>query len=128
MVSKLLRLIGYVAALVTGVPASPVVGAAVFADGAGLLSAERLVPVVIVYLVWGTIASFACGLIWLSLAWWRWGLWFSVTGLAAIALLGTDMGVDFQMLYVAVTIASACLGAYAGLWSSARLRNKRRRG
>ena len=58
---KYLRPVGYVVAVISGLPASFVVGAAVFADGPPLLSAERLVPVVITYLVIGATVSFILG-------------------------------------------------------------------
>ena len=46
-----MRLIGYVVAVLLGLPSSLVAGAAVFADGPSILSSERVVPVVAVYLV-----------------------------------------------------------------------------
>ena len=63
----------HIIAMLAGVPASFVAGAAVFANGAGILSAERVVPVIATYLIVGAIFSFVCRLIWPTATWWHWG-------------------------------------------------------
>ncbi len=103
-------------------PAALVVGAAVFADGPPILSAERLVPVVVTYLAVSAIFSFIWRLISRTSAWRRWGVLISIPGLIAVALLGTDIGVGYQSLYTAVTFCSACLGAFIGALPARALR------
>ena len=53
------RAIVYIIAVLVGVPASFVAGAAVFADGAHILSAERIAPVAVTYLALGAILLLA---------------------------------------------------------------------
>ena len=51
--------ISYIMAVVIGIPASFVVGAAVFADGPAILSSERLIPVIATFTILGIISSSA---------------------------------------------------------------------
>ena len=122
----MLRLIAYIVAVLAGVPVSFVVGAAVFADGPSILSAERVVPVVGVYLAVGAIFSFVSRLVWRASAWWRWGVSISIPALFTVGLLGRDIGLGYQSLDVAMAVASACSGALAGSLTAASLRSKRR--
>lgn len=117
-----MRLIAYILAVLTGVPASFVVGAAVFADGPAILSAERVVPVVVVYLAVAAIFSFVSRLVWPASTWWRWGVSISIPALFTVGLLGRDIGLAYQSLYVSMALASACSGALAGALLAASLR------
>ena len=117
-----LRPIAYVVAVVPGVPASFVAGAAVFADGPSILSAERVVPVVVVYLALAAIFSFVSRLLWPDSTWWRLGVSISIPAFFTVGLLGKDIGLAHQSLYLAITVASACSGALAGALSAAALR------
>ena len=116
--------IAYVFAALAGVPASFVAGAAVFADGAPILSAERVVPVVVTYLVLGAIFSFVCRLIWLTANWWHWGVSICVPAFLTVGLLGSDIGLGYQSLYVFMTLAFACSGAFIGSLPAAALRRR----
>ena len=101
--------------MLVGVPASFVVGAAVFANGGvGILSAERVVPVVLTYLVAGAIFSFVCRLIWPKVTWWHWGVTISIPAVFTVGLLGRDIGPAYQSLYVVGALASACFGGSSG--------------
>ena len=117
-----MRLIAYIIAVLAGVPASFVVGAVVFADGPPILSAERVVPVVVVYLAVAAIFSFVSRLVWPASTWWRWGVSISIPALFTVGLLGRDIGLGYQSLYVAIAVASACSGALAGGLTAAALR------
>ena len=121
-IGEVLRLIAYIAAVLAGVPASFVAGAAVFADGPSILSAERVVPVVVVYLVVAAIFSFVSRLVWPASTWWRWGVSISIPAFFTVGLLGKDIGLAYQSMYVAITVASACSGALAGALIAAALR------
>ncbi len=111
-----LRPVGYVVAVLAGLPASFVVGAAVFGDGAPLLGAERLVPVIVTYLVLAAIGSLAFRLVWSKAAtWWLLGVCISSAAFPIIALFGGDLGLPLQSLYFLVTLTSACLGATVGM-------------
>ena len=117
-----LRPIAYVVAVVAGVPASFVAGAAVFADGPSILSAERVVPVVVVYLAVAAIFGFVSRLLWPDSTWWRWGVSISIPAFFTVGLLGKDIGLAYQSLYLAITVASTCSGALAGALFAAALR------
>ena len=125
-IGKVLRLIAYIIAVLAGVPASFVVGAVVFADGPPILSAERVVPVVVVYLAVAAIFSFVSRLVWPASTWWRWGLSISIAAFFTVGLLGRDIGLAYQSLYIAIAVASACLGALAGALAAAALRPRNR--
>ena len=117
-----MRLIGYVVAVLLGLPSSLVAGAAVFADGPSILSAERLVPVVVVYLALGAIFGFMARLVWPAPTWWRWGVSISIPAFFTVGLLGRDIGLAYQSLYVAMSVASACSGALVGALPAAAIR------
>ena len=89
-------------------------GAAVFADGAPILSAERIVPVVLTYLVVGAIFSFSCRLIWKTASWWHWGLSVSLPAVITVVLLGKDIGPGYQAVYLVAALVSASSGAFIG--------------
>ena len=78
------------------------------------MSAERVVPVVVTYLVAGAIFSFVCRLIWPTATWWRWGVTISIPAVFTVGLLGGDIGPAYQSLYVVGALASACFGALIG--------------
>ena len=46
----------------------------------------------------------------------------SIFGLVAVGLFGRDIGPGYQLLYAAVTLASACTGALIGVLPAAVLR------
>jgi hypothetical protein len=93
-----------------------VAAAAVFADGAPLVGAERLAPVVAAYLVTAAIVGFIFGIIRPSgPRWWVLGIYLSLPALAAIGLLGRDIGLHLQILYYLVALASSCCGAMFGM-------------
>lgn len=117
-----MRTIVYIVAVLAGVPASLVPGAAVFADGPPILSVERVVPVVVVYLVLTAILSFVSRLVWPASSWWRWGVSISIPALFIVGLMGRDIGVAYQSLYVVMTAASACAGALIGALLAAAIR------
>ena len=117
-----MRLLGYLLAVLLGLPVSLVAGAAVFADGPPILSAERVVPVVVVYLVVAALFGFASRLIRRTSDWWRWGVSISVPAFLTVGLFGRDIGLGFQSLYVVVIVASACIGALAGTLVAAAVR------
>ena len=117
-----MRPIAYIVAVLAGVPASFVAGAAVFADGPSILSAERVIPVVVVYLAVAAIFSFVSRLVWPASTWWRWGVSISIPAFFTVGLLGRDIGLAYQSLYLAMTVASACSGALAGALPAAALR------
>ena len=117
-----MRRIAYVVAVLAGVPASFVVGAAVFANGPSILSTERVVPVVVVYLAVAAIFGFVSRLVWPASTWWRWGVSISIPAFFTVGLLGRDIGLGYQSLYVAIALASACSGALAGALAAAALR------
>ena len=108
------RAIARIIAVLVGVPASFVAGAAVFADGAAILSAERIVPVVVTYLVVGAILSFFCRLIWKTAPWWHWGISVSIPAVLTVVLLGKDIGPGYQAVYFVAALVSASSGAYVG--------------
>ena len=56
---RISRVIAHFIAILVGVPASFVAGAAVFADGPPILSAERIVPVALTYLAVGRYSASA---------------------------------------------------------------------
>ena len=116
MTIKSLRPVGYFVAVIAGIPASFVVGAAVFADGPPLLSAERLVPVTVTYLVVAAIGSLVFRLVWSNPAlWWLFGVCVSLPAFPVVGLFGADMGLPLQSLYILVTLTSACLGTTVGM-------------
>jgi hypothetical protein len=117
-----MRLIGYIVAVLLGLPASLVAGAAVFADGPSILSSERVIPVVGVYLVAAGLFGFAFRLIWRISNWWRYGISISTPAFFAVGLLGTDIGLGYQLLYVVMIVASASAGALGGTFFAAALR------
>jgi len=114
VVTRALKAIAHIIAVVVGVPASFVAGAAVFADGAPILSAERIVPVVIAYLVMGAIFSFVCRLIWHKATWWHWGISVSIPAVFTVGLLGRDIGPGYQAVYIVTALLSASSGAFIG--------------
>ena len=116
------RAISHIIAVLVGVPASFVAGAAVFADGPPILSAERIVPVVVTYLVVGAIFSFLCRLIWQTASWWHWGISISVPAAITVALLGEDIGPGYQAVYFMVALESASTGAFVGALPANALR------
>ena len=120
-----MRLIAYTAAVLAGVPASLVVGAAVFADGPTILSAERVVPVVVVYLAVAAMFSFVSRLVWATSSWRRLGLSISIAAFLTVGLLGRDIGLAYQSLYIAISVASACLGALASALPARALRPRK---
>lgn len=93
-----MRLIGYIVAVLLGLPASLVAGAAVFAEGPSILSSERVIPVVGVYLVAAGLFGFAFRLIWRISNWWRYGISISTPAFFAVGLLGTDIGLGYQFV------------------------------
>ena len=105
------RAIVYIIAVLVGVPASFVAGAAVFADGAHILSAERIAPVAVTYLALGAIFGFVSRLVLPTASWWRVGVSISLPALFTVGLLGTDIGVAYQSLYIGLTLVSASIGA-----------------
>jgi hypothetical protein len=116
----------YILAVVIGVlPGLFIVGVVVFANGAPILSAERLVPVIVTYVSLGGIFSFIYNLIRSPVSPWRWGIWMSIPAFASIALLGRDLGLKLQSLYFVITLASACLGAYIGMWIALLIRGRK---
>ena len=114
VVERTLRAIAHIIAALIGVPASFVAGAAVFADGAPILSAERIVPVVVTYLVVGAIFSFFCRLIWQIVPWWHWGISVSIPAVFTVGLLGKDIGPGYQAVYFIAGLVSASSGAFIG--------------
>ena len=108
------RAIVHIIGFLVGVPASLVAGAAVFADGAPILSPERIVPVVLTYLALGALFSFLCRLIWQTTSAWQWGISVSIPAVLTVALLGSDMGPGYQAGYVVAALASACFGGLVG--------------
>ena len=122
VLSRTPRATAHIIAVLVGVPASFVAGAAVFANGAGILSPERVVAVIVTYLILGAIFSFACRLIWPTATWWHWGVSISVPAVFTVGLLGRDIGAAYQSLYVFVALASACSGAFIGALPAAGLR------
>ena len=114
--------IAHTITVLVGIPASFVAGAAVFADGAGILSGERVVPVVLTYLILGAIFGFIYRLIWPTAIWWHWGISISIPALLTVGLLGRDIGLAYQSLYVVGALASASSGAFIGALPAARLR------
>ena len=115
--------IAHIAAVLVGVPASFVAGAAVFANGGvSILSAERIVPVALTYLIVGAIVGFSFRLIWLKSSWWRWGVAISLPGFLIVGLMGRDIGLGYQGLYVVLLFASACSGAFIGALPAALVR------
>ena len=118
------KAIAHIIAVLLGVPASLVVGAAVFADGSAILSAERIVPVVLTYLAVGAIFSFICRLIWQATPWWNWGVSISIPAVFTVGLLGTDIGPGYQTGYVAAALVSASLGAFVGRFPADTLRRQ----
>ena len=112
----------YIVAVLVGFPASFVAGAAVFADGPSILNVERVIPVVVVYAAVAAIFGFVSRLVWLESSWWRWGVWISIPAFLTVGLLGRDIGLAYQSLYIAMTVASACSGALAGALPAAGLR------
>ena len=118
------KAIGHTVGVLVGIPASFVAGTAVFADGAPILSAERLVPVVIAYLVVGAIFSFACRLIWPTATWWHWGVSVSIPAVFTVGLLGMDIGSGYQLLYVVAALVSASSGAFVGALSADALKRR----
>ena len=121
-IGDVLRLIAYIVAVLAGIPASFVAGAAVFADGPSILSVERVVPVVVVYAAVAAIFSFVSRLVWSASTWWRWGIPISMPAFFTVGLLGRDIGLAYQSLYLALTVASACSGALAGALPAVALR------
>ncbi len=117
-----MRLIAYIAAVMTGVPASFVAGAAVFADGPSILSAERVVPVVVVYMAVAATFISVSSLGWSGSWWWRLGVSLRIPAFFTVGLLGRDIGLAYQSLYLSMTVASACSGALAGALPAAALR------
>ena len=116
--------IAYILAVVIGVlPALFIVGVALFANGAPLLSAERLVPIIGAYVIFGAIFSSICNLIWSTPTSWRWGFWISIPAFGSIGLFGREVGLTLQSLYFVITLASACLGAYVGMWIVLRIKS-----
>ena len=122
---KLLVAIRYVAFVVAGTPAAFVVAAAAFGDGPPIFSAERVVPVIVVYVVSGVIAGLVASLFWSMTSWWGLGLQISILGLVAIVLLGQDIGLGFQLMYAAVTLVSARVGTFIGVRLTGLLRRRR---
>lgn len=111
-----MRLIEYLVAGIAGLPAVFVAVAAVFADGAPLLGAELLVPVVATYLVTAAIVGFIFGIIRpTGPKWWMLGIYLNLPALAAIGLLVRDIGLHLQILYYLVALASSCCGAMIGM-------------
>ena len=117
-----MRLIGHVVAVLLGLPSSLVAGAAVFADGPSILSSERVVPVVAVYLVVVGLFGFAFRLIWRTSNWLRYGISISTSAFFIVGLLGTDIGLRYQLLYVVMIAASASAGVLGGTLVAAGLR------
>ena len=118
------RAIAHIVAVLVGVPASFVAGAAVFADGAPILSAERIVPVVVTYVVVGAIFSFFCRLIRQTAPWWHWGISVSIPALFMVVLLGRDIGAGYQAMYFAAALVSASSGAFIGALPADALRRR----
>ncbi len=117
--------IGYTVAVLVGVPASFVPGAAVFADGPPILSAERILPVIAAYLIATALLGFVFRLVSPASVWWRLGVSFSIPALLIVGLMGRDIGIGHQALFVAIALVSACLGAFAGALPAAALRPRR---
>ena len=111
---RISRVIAHFIAILVGVPASFVAGAAGFADGPPILSAERIVAVALTYLAVGAIFSFCCRLIWRKIPWWHWGISVSIPAVFTVALLGTDIGPGYQAGYIVAVLASASSGAFIG--------------
>jgi hypothetical protein len=123
-VGKTSRALARVIAVLVGVPASFVAGAAVFADGAPILSAERIVPVAATYVVVGAIFSFFCRLIWQTIPWWHWGILVSLPAVFVVGLLGKDIGPGYQAVYVMVALVSASSGAFIGALPADALKHR----
>jgi hypothetical protein len=119
-------LIAHVVAVLAGVPGSFVAGAAVFGDGPTILSAERIVPVMAVYLATAAIFSFVARLISSASSWWRWGVSISLPAFFTVGLLGRDIGVGYQSLFIAIVVVSACTGGLAGALTAAVFRRRKR--
>jgi MFS family permease len=68
-------------------PALFIVGVVLFANGAPLFSAERLVPIIGAYVIFGVIFSSICNLIWSTPTSWHWGFWISIPAFVSIGLL-----------------------------------------
>ena len=117
-----MSLIGYIVAVLLGLPASLVAGAAVFADGPSILSAERVVPVVAVYLVGTALFGFASRLVQRTSDWWRWGVSISIPAFLIVGLQGGDIGLGYQSLYAGIVVTSACIGALGGTLAAGVLR------
>lgn len=124
VVTRASKAIAHIVAVLVGVPAAFVAGAAVFADGAPILSAERIVPVVIAYLVMGAIFSFVCRLIWPTATWWHWGISVSLPAVFTVGLLGKDIGPGYQAVYVVTAWLSASAGAFIGALPAEALKRR----
>ena len=104
-------------------PAFFVLGAALFADGASILSAERLVPLAIAYVLLGMSLGLIYNLIRSDVLSWYLGIWISIPALPSALLFGRDVGLAYQSLYLVASLASACLGAYSGMWIALRVKS-----
>lgn len=114
------KALGVILALVLGfLPGFFIVFNSVFSDSNGAMS-ERLVTFFLTGAAFGLL-----GLVFGFLApkeSWRWGLWLSFPALLILVLfsVGERQNILLQLFYLVLTIASACLSAYAGML----LRNK----
>ena len=126
MSGRFSRPIGYILAVIIGVlPAFFVLGAALFADGPSILSAERLVPLAIAYALLGMILGLIYNLIRSDARSWYLGIWISIPALPSALLFGRGVGPGYQLLYLTVTLACACVGAYSGMWIALRIRSRK---
>ena len=121
---RILRVLAHFIAILVGVPASFVAGAAVFADGPPILSAERIVPVALTYVVVGSIFSFCCRIIWRKIPWWHWGVSVSIPAVFTVILLGTDIGPGYQAGYIVAALASASTGAFIGALTAEAIKRR----
>lgn len=112
--------------MLAGVPGSFVAGAAVFGDGPPIVSAERIVPVVAVYLVVAAIFGFVFRLVRLASTSWRWAVTIGIPAFFTVGLFGRDIGLGYQSLFIAIAVASACSGALAGALTAALFRRGKR--
>jgi hypothetical protein len=92
------------------IPGVLIMGPVVFANGASILSSERLVPVILSYVILGSIGGAISAWQRATASTWRIVIWLTLPGFGMVFFMGKDIGLIFQLVYCAVPFSSACLG------------------
>src|SRR5438552_13746548 len=114
------RLLGGVIAVIVAVfPAFFCVFNAVFSDVSS--QGERLLTFALVFAAYAVL-GLIFGYVWPGVSYW-WGLWLGIPALLILIWYSThEPGqILLHIAYIAVTIASGCLGGYAGAWLRLRM-------